>query len=186
MNILHNKKNYIPDFIDIASTCNSVMEIGCGTGNIIQRIKAATRIGLDAFRPVMDSMQEGVVNIQYDLNLGISNLFLDNTLDCIIGIDVIEHLHKSAAFELLKDCESIARKYLMFFVPVGEHPQVKDDRGFGNDYYQTHRSSWSPKEMEVLGYDVCFIENYHNQPNKDTGAMFCLKMLSSGLRKINW
>ena len=162
----------------IASQYNSVLEVGCGEGYNLNKISAPVKVGIDGFRPVMmKNKSKDIVFIKFDLESYLQTLFLPNSFECIIGIDIIEHFDKSKAIELIEDWEKIASKCLMFFVPVGNHPQTEDDRGLGNDYYQTHRSTWFPEDMRKLNYDVTFHPNWHKNPNKDTGAMFCYKKL---------
>ena len=170
----------IPKLIRLASQYDSVLDIGCGSGSVIKRIRAKHRIGIDACEKAISHANHGnngVVFMVGDL-LRLPNLISDK-MDCVIGIDIIEHFEKEDAYQLIFDCEDIADMCLMFFIPVGLHPQTKDDRGFDNDYYQTHRSSWYPEDMEELGYTVHYFPNWHKNPapGKEKGAMWCLKRL---------
>jgi cyclopropane fatty-acyl-phospholipid synthase-like methyltransferase len=171
----------VAKLIELASQYNSVLDIGCGTGSTIKKVKAKHRFGIDACQAVIDAARKG--NMEgvdfYCLDLHGLAKFWKRSVECIIGIDIIEHLEPGDAVQLLKDCEQIATKCLMFFVPVGKHPQTKDDRGFGNDFYQIHRSTWYPKDMEELGYEVRHYPEWHKnvKPPKEKGAMWCRKIL---------
>ena len=162
-----------------ASCGQSVLEIGCGGSKYLNRTTCKTKVGIDACRSVLQSgKKDGNILIHLDLmKFSLTDFFLDNNFDTIMGIDVIEHFEKFYGIELVKECEAVARSQVLFFVPVGNHPQVKDVTGFDNDYFQTHRSAWHPKDMESLGYTVHYIEKYHHEPGKDPGAMFCWKFL---------
>jgi len=170
------KLNTVKEVLEVASKYNSVLEIGCGEGHILKRIKAQIRIGIDAFRPILEKNQiPNIIFINYNLSHGLTKLFLENSFECIIGFDIIEHFKKDEAIKIIYECEQIASKCILFFIPVGNHPQTKDDRKMGNDFFQTHRSKWYPEDMQKLGYDVTFHPNWHNQKGKDRGAMFCYK-----------
>lgn len=176
-----NEKWSIRRVIREASQYDSVMDIGCGTGRLIKRISAPIRIGIDAFQKVIDianTKNNGVIFGCLDL-ARLEALYPDNYIECITGIDIIEHFTKEDAVHLIRKCEDIASKCLIFFIPVGNHPQTKDDRGHGNDHYQTHRSTWYPEDMEKLGYEVHYYPEWHKniKPPKEKGAMFCLKHL---------
>ena len=175
----------IRETIREASKYDSVLDIGCGTGKLIKQIAANRRYGIDACQKAIDIAnvvtKVGNSNVLFgcfDLkNLGEEPKLLDKSIECVIGIDIIEHFSKEEAIKLIHTCEKIASKCLIFFVPVGNHPQTKDDRGLGNDHYQTHRSTWYPEDMEKLGYEVFHYPNWHKniKPPKEKGAMFCLK-----------
>ncbi len=162
------------------SKYDSILEIGCGEGRNLTRTACLTKVGIDAFRPILDlyNKDDGIIRLNYNLQGGLTNLILPNTFDSVMLIDIIEHFEKDFAFELLKQVEQVARHIIVAFVPVGNHPQTTDDRGLGNDFFQTHRSTWYPEDFEELGYEVVHIKNHHNQPGKDSGAMFCIKRLT--------
>jgi len=167
--------------IDEASKYDSVLDVGCGIGKHIKAVKADVRVGVDAFGPVLEAAKRGnngVVFKACDLNE--PNGLAGMSFDCVMGIDIVEHFVKDDAVRLIARCEQIAKKEVLFFIPVGAHPQTKDDRGFKNDYYQVHRSTWHPEDMERLGYDVWYYPNWYdwaeNVP-KEKGAMFCQKIM---------
>jgi len=180
----NDKKKKIKEIIDKLSEYNSILDIGCGEGNILNQIKSPMKIGIDIFRPILEKnkYKKNIVFINYDLKKRLGKLFLSNFFDCTFGFDIIEHFDKKDAINLIKDCEEITSKFILFFIPVGNHPQTKDDRGYGNDYYQTHRSTWYPKEMIDLDYEVDFYPNWHNQKGKDSGAMFCYKEIKNEVK----
>ncbi len=165
-----------------ASQYESVLEIGCGKGHYIKQVNAKTRVGIDIFEPAIKLAGHdpcGVQFIKMDASK-IVEVFDSKTFQCIIGFDIIEHFDIERAFSLLAACEIVASECLMFFIPVGNHPQTKDDQGLDNDYYQTHRSSWYPDDMKALGYEVWHYPEWHkNAPHgKEKGAMCCRKLMA--------
>jgi SAM-dependent methyltransferase len=165
-----------------ASKYKSVLDVGCGSGRVIKAIKSRDRYGVDVCTKALEAAKEdnnGVTFRELDLTRVIHGTDSLPEVECVIGLDIIEHFTKEDAVLLLVHLEGLVSKCLMWFIPVGHHPQFKDDRGFGNDYYQTHRSTWQPEDMERLGYDVWFYPNWHknNKPPKQKGAMWCRKIL---------
>jgi cyclopropane fatty-acyl-phospholipid synthase-like methyltransferase len=171
-----------------ASKYDSVLDIGCGAGELINSINADKRLGIDICDAAISKAQQlrtrkkyRIQPVQYLVgDIMCITSIVKKRIDCIIGIDVIEHFNKYNASNLILQCEAKAKKKLIFFVPVGVHPQTKDSKGFGNDYYQTHRSSWYPEEMEERGYEVFYYPDWHKNilPPKEKGAMFCIKTLA--------
>lgn len=173
------KENWsIVRLIEIASEYDSVLDIGCGSGSTIKRINAKERVGIDICHAAIRAARVNNNGVEFVYE-NLSELLSIRTFECVIGVDIIEHFEMDDAIKLLEVCEATATKNLMFFVPVGNHPQIKDDRGFGNNYFQTHRSTWYPEDMEKLGYEVDFYPDWHKNagPEKDKGAMWCRKIL---------
>lgn len=74
--------------------------------------------------------------------------------DTVVLLDVIEHLEKGEAHEVLaRSCEA-ARVQVIVYTPYGFVPQEKDAWKLGGDFWQTHRSGWTPED---------FAHNWHIQ-----------------------
>jgi len=86
--------------------------------------------------------------------------------DALLMIDVIEHLDKADALEVLRAIPTIAERSIIF-TPRGFMPQDRDNYGLGGDHWQTHRSGWEPEELEDLGYDVEVWRDFHYRPELD-------------------
>lgn len=174
----------VKELIRRASQYASVLDVGCGKGNTIARVRAARRVGLDAAAPCVawcrsHHRDQDVHFVQYDVRR-ICELFDNDAFECVYGMDIVEHLDKNGGLQLVHDCEVLASKCTMFFVPVGNHPQTDDPCGMGNEHFQQHRSTWYPEDMERLGYDVYYYPDWHKNisPEKSKGAMWCVKKLA--------
>jgi len=168
--------------IELGNQYDSVLDVGCGVGRVIRSIEAKEKYGIDVCAKAIAKARKdhrGVKFSCYDLQLVIQGQKQLPKVECVLGLDIIEHFSKSDAAVLLQKCEEAASRCLMWFIPVGYHPQTKDDRGFGNDYHQTHRSIWHPEDMDQLGYEVWYYPNWHakHKPPKEKGAMWCRKLL---------
>ena len=86
------------------------------------------------------------------------------SVDTVLLVDVIEHLHKEKALELLKQTEKIAKRQLAIFTPLGFMPQKhedgKDAWGLDGGEWQEHKSGWSPDDFDET-WDVYVSKDFH-------------------------
>ncbi len=134
---------------------STVLDVGCGLALKSQFIAADIRVGLDIWRPYLEKIGAVVpyVTIQADA-MRIDTLFLPRSFDLVLLLDIIEHLDKTEAHELIAKAERIARRAVVIETPKGFLPQDIDILGLGGDHFQTHRCGFEPDELAALGYDV--------------------------------
>jgi cyclopropane fatty-acyl-phospholipid synthase-like methyltransferase len=107
-------------------------------------------VGIDFFEPYLrQSKQRGIHD---DLVLAdITKLnFRPKCVDAVVALDVIEHLVKRDALQLIKRMQSWSKKKVIILVPNGFIPQ---DACNGNPL-QVHKSGWTAEEMTNLGFKV--------------------------------
>ena len=133
----------------------SVLDVACGLSLKSKYIPAQIRVGVDIYDEYFKHIESEVpyVTVKYDVRK-LSEIFVPKSFDLVIGCDIIEHLEKEEGYELLKQCEEIARKAVISENPRGHVPQDIDILGYGGHHWQTHRSAWQPEEFEELGYKV--------------------------------
>lgn len=133
----------------------SVLDVGCGLALKSQFITAQIRVGLDAWRPYLEKIDATVpyVTINADA-MKIDELFLPNSFDLVLILDLIEHLEKPEAIELIRKAEVLARKGVVLETPKGFLAQNIDILGMGGDHFQTHRCGFETEELREMGYDV--------------------------------
>jgi len=159
---------------NMCSANKSVLEIGCGTCNHLSRITSSFRIGIDSFFPdLKKGTYKNISVVLYDLSLGLTNLIKNKSVDCTLGFDIIEHFEKRKAINLIKECESVSRNLVAFFIPTGKHLQVPWDKNVN----QLHKSTWNPRELIDLGYEVRYFPNWYRKGTVSAGTMFCTKEL---------
>lgn len=85
----------------------------------------------------------------------------DNSYDVISIIDGIEHMDKDTGLELMDEMKRVAKKEILLFTPEGpsEDGYLKNEPhnawGIeGADEYQKHKSGWTLKELEGMGFEV--------------------------------
>jgi SAM-dependent methyltransferase len=133
----------------------SVLDVGCGLSLKSQHITTVTRVGLDIHRPYLEAVESRVPWVPICADLAqLPQLFLPNSFDLVLLLDVIEHLEKDPSRRLLEDAERIAKVAVILETPDGFFPQDMDILGFEQHHLQTHRCGWEQAELEELGYQV--------------------------------
>jgi len=168
----------LDDFIRDASLFESVMDVGCGTGRWTSKLTAPRVIAVDGHRPTLEvaaGVCPSATLVCCDMRK-LGELFLPDCVECVVAMDVIEHLELAEALEVLKQFELLARLRVMLFVPIGDHPQTGDATNLGNVHLQQHRSTWHPEHLRELGYMVIVLPNFFGgRADKGTGAVIAVK-----------
>lgn len=143
------------------SNLQSILDVGCGSNSMVRLLsKNKYCVGVDAHKKSLDESKSKDIHDEYiecDI-LGISELYKDNAFECVIAIDVIEHLEKTDGFKLLEAMERIASRKVIVFTPNGFLPQ--GDR-FSNPW-QVHQSGWTVDDFEKRGYNVIGINGHRS------------------------
>ncbi len=151
--------SFAKELEEAVSGCQSILDVGCGSDS---RIKAFSQslysVGVDIYKPNIEkSRQQRIHNKYYVMDvLEIGKRFKPRSFDCVIAIDVIEHLPKPDGLKLMKAMERIAKKKIVIFTPnsflnQGEH---------GGNPWMTHKSGWTVDEMRQKGYKVLGINGW--------------------------
>jgi len=98
-------------------------------------------------------------------------LFHDRVVDSVLAFDVIEHLEKEDGHALLEEAVRVARKQIVIFTPLGFVEQTEDAWNMKGEYWQKHRSGWTPEDFE--GWDLACCKDYHGK----CGAFWAVKNL---------
>lgn len=153
-------KNLKPKFLAnelqkiIFPECRTLLDVGCGDNSVVQFFnqKLEKTVGIDLFKEtVRRSKEKGIHNeyIKGDV-LDIDKFFKPKSFDCVITIDVIEHLDKKEAIKVINKMEKIARKHVVIQTTNG---YLKQDMVEGN-IYQIHKCGFEVDEFRKLGYKV--------------------------------
>jgi SAM-dependent methyltransferase len=133
--------------------CKTILDLGCGGESpFVAVAKNYYSVGVDTFLPSIEKSKElGVHDEYFNINvMSIDKYFKDKSFDCVIMIDLIEHLEKKPGELLLEKIEKIAKKKIIIFTPNGFLSQ-----GIHYDNpWQEHKSGWSLKEMSSRGFKV--------------------------------
>ena len=110
--------NIIPDDV------NSIIDIGCGKGEIINSLSSIKKnIKLLA----VDVTDINKANIKSDFLIGsLPNIKVkDKSFDLVLCLEVLEHLSNDIFQESLNELSRIAKKYIIIGVPYRENLQTK-------------------------------------------------------------
>lgn len=178
------------------NSVNSVLDVGCG---IRPQYLANTfvHVCVDAHKQYLDVVKANNKSLSlkdqlryFYFNITSSKIiskFPRRSVDSVFFLDVIEHLEKKHALELLKAFSEIAKHQIIIFTPLGfvkqEHPDGKDAWGLDGGKWQEHRSGWLPEDFDET-WDIFACKDFHVTDNigelhaAPVGAFFAIKTLS--------
>ena len=175
--ILHDKlstsvsEGRVADWIEKHSRgYDCLVDLGAGLFNMTEHSRAKRTIGVEVFEEYISNTTHGenIEKVCGDI-LDVEDFELPE-YDIAMMIDVIEHIEKPAAIELLGKLKRMDHvEKIIIFTPDGNYEQDFDDWGYGNDKYQTHRSAWSASDFENLGFTVATNPSFHWE---GMGALF--------------
>jgi len=159
---------------------DSICELGAGVFRFFHLYDCQVRIGIELIQAYIDdrdckeaiAIQGSIVD--FEALLDKNNI---GNLDVIAIIDVIEHLEKPQALEVITRALGRASRVLIF-TPLGfddqngtEHygfarPALRkkiNDTGAAADAIeaQRHKSEWWPEDFEAMGFSVIVDKDYH-------------------------
>ena len=131
----------------------SLLDVGCGRNSPIRGFSDQLYcVGVDAFAPSIERSRASEIHDDYQMCdvLEIDDHFEAESFDCVVALDLIEHLTHEDVLSLLAKMEAIARYKVIVFTPNGFLPQEAYDDNPG----QIHKSGWTVDQMQRLGYEV--------------------------------
>lgn len=139
---------------EVLGSCQSLLDLGCGDGNHVASLGGHLNrmVGVDLFEPsLILARKKNIYQEVFSQNvLEVGNVFPNNSFDCVIAFDLIEHFNKADGYRLMNIMEKIAKKKVIIFTPNGFLPQTP----FANNQFQVHLSGWTPNKMRSMGYHV--------------------------------
>lgn len=141
-----------PICLVINKRVKSILDVGCGLGMPMKLIKLRMKVdyatGVDLFQPYLDQLGDKKLHDKYILADVRKMKVEPKSFDLVFASDILEHMPKKDAWELLSDMEKIAKKQVIVTTSLGYfyHPPVD-----GNPL-QLHKSGYKPEEFEQRGY----------------------------------
>lgn len=145
------RRSILPD-------CSSVLDVGCGDqGALPTRVPGIPHlVGIDLIVPEPGS-PERLHDAYHEADIrSIGELFEPASFDCVVGLDVIEHLARDEGLRLLEDMERIARRRVIVFTPNGFLSQ----RAESDNPHQEHVSGWEVADFESRGFAVTGVNGW--------------------------
>lgn len=154
--------------------CDVLLDIGCGIRP--QRYFAPkVHICCEPFGQYLERLQVNVARARDRQHVLLKatweqavELFPPGSVDSVFLLDVIEHLEKERALELLRRTERLARQQVVVFTTLGfvaqHHPNGKDAWGLDGASWQEHRSGFRPEDFGK-GWETLVAPDFHTHDN---------------------
>jgi len=179
--MITNGKFRIGQKLEEEVVCGSVLELGAGIFRFFNRYTAPFKVGIELIDAYIEQRvcSPNVIALQGDI-LRFESVLQEagcpSEFDTILLIDIVEHLDKDGALDVIKRAQSRCKKVIVF-TPLGfeqQHGHEHVDFGRGIRLTaeqrtaaiaaQKHKSGWSPEDFDALGFDVLIDSSYH-RPN---------------------
>lgn len=145
---------------EVVGSCDTLLDLGCGRQSPVKEFSRGLSrvVGVDRHVPYLEESLAAGIHHEYrqaDV-LEIGSVFEPGSFDCVVALDLIEHLPKEEGLRLIPLMERIARKKVIIFTPNG----FLEQRAYDDNALQEHLSGWSPAEMRALGYRVIGVNGW--------------------------
>jgi SAM-dependent methyltransferase len=150
-----SRASYAALLRDALEEMGSVLDVGCGRGGVVPTaVHPGTEItGVDILEQPCPT--DYVRYVQGDIR-DLTSFFPADSFDCVVALDVIEHLPKEEGYTFLSDLEQIARERIVLFTPNGFLAQAPYD---GNPF-QEHLSGWNVEELTAHGFEILGVNGW--------------------------
>lgn len=136
----------------------SILEAGCGEGNLVRSRyfpkEISVKVGVEIFLPYALKANEQQV---YNLTLvgDVRSLpFKDDAFDCVVCVEVIEHMPKDQGFELINELERVTKRQLIISttdIPLGD---IDPEKAADGNMAMYHLARWNPNDFKEKGFNV--------------------------------
>ena len=134
---------------------DTVLDLGCGIMQATDDMKAKSILGCDIWHTYLNHIKHlhPTVRVAMDETWR----FMDNSFDVVICLDVVEHLPKHIALDVIKECKRICRRLTIIYTPSkfkDNKDAVNDSWGLGENMLQEHLCLIEKSDFHVNGYHV--------------------------------
>lgn len=156
---------------------DTVLDVCCGIGNVMDRISCKHLTAVDIYRPYVDIYRRKRPDADvYVFDVTSLPSFGSALFDVIVCLDGLEHLEEKDALQLIEWMEEHASKKVIIFTPVGliQNCPVKTWGIPGGDAFQIHRCGFQTSFFLKRGYTLEFSEK--NRKNRYDGTKNTLNL----------
>jgi hypothetical protein len=135
--------------------CRSVLDVGAGV-RPMQWYKPERHVCLEPYAPYVAVLRAAGYDVLVDEHgrpvsalegLGLLAIAPEPRFEAVYLLDVIEHMEKWEGRKVLELAQRVATVQVVVYTPHGFKEQTTDAWGYGGDYWQTHRSGWTPDDF---------------------------------------
>ena len=146
-----------------AVRAESGLELGCGDGGMINELPLVARAGMDLWQPSLDACRQEhptTATILGDIR-ELNQYFRPKSVDLVCGFDILEHLHLPDALSVMAQAEDVARKGVLWWGPLEDHPRKFDM----DNPCMEHVRCIHIEEFEERDYELIVFPKYFRIPN---------------------
>jgi SAM-dependent methyltransferase len=130
----------------------SILDAGCGRSSSLGGVaKGSYKIGLDIYEPYIIESKRKMMHNDYVLGDVRKMPFNPCSYDCVVSIEVIEHLSKDQGLVMIREMERVAKNKIILTAPNGlldTSAGPKDNPG------EKHLSGWTALELKEMEFKV--------------------------------
>ena len=143
---------------------DTVLDLGCGIMQATDDLKCKSILGCD----IWHSYLAHIKHLHPTVRMGMDETwrFVDGSFDVVICLDVVEHLPKELALEVINECKRICRKHAIIFTPEtfkDNKESINDAWGLSVNHLQEHKCLITKQELRNA--------NYHLDMNGEEGLL---------------
>lgn len=158
---------------------DNILDLGCGTAQHTLHLWKRC-VYVDAYGPYLKEIlkQKPWAHVlMVELPIYLEIVVPGTKWDVVLALDVVEHLERKAAEEMVGLMEDLARKKVVILTPVGFLQQADGlDWGKGNPKWQKHRCGFKREYFEKRGYEIKTFPG-DDQHGREYEMMFCVKVI---------
>jgi SAM-dependent methyltransferase len=162
---------------------SSVLELGCGKESPI--VSLANHLNLssavDLYKPSLMYNKKH----QYYRHYLLADIrvlpFTPNSFDCIVALDVLEHLCKAEGQRLLVEMEKLSRRKIVILTPNGFSPKLHCE---DENVLQHHHSAWISADFTKLGFMVYGINGHKALRGEQAHAVIRPRLIGHLVSKL--
>jgi ubiquinone/menaquinone biosynthesis C-methylase UbiE len=133
----------VGEFVPEAAT---ILEVGCGIGDLLQHFRRYVTAGLDIAQPYVDECQRRGLSV-FQGRAEWTGLPAAS-FDCVIAADLLEHVLD--VNRVVKECLRVLKKGGTFVVRVPDSEIMASYMSPGYEYEYIHLRSFQPAELWLL------------------------------------
>ena len=147
--------------------CDHVLDIGTGI-RPMQWYRPGRHWCVEPWPAYCDILREGGYEVvQTDAKTALGAM----VAEAVYMLDVIEHMEKADALQVLELAKSVATVQVVIHTPYGFIEQATDPWGYGAHDLQSHRSGWLPEEFKADGWRT---QLFHPHPTLPPEGFYAL------------
>ncbi|MHC4570813.1 MAG: methyltransferase domain-containing protein [Planctomycetota bacterium] len=141
---------------NIINSVDSVLDIGCGVGDYLEKYTNSSQrvVAVEPYLPYLEEAKRKAPWAEFK-SMDALTYFgqTDEKFECVLLIDVVEHLEKNEAIQMVQEAIKHCDKIVFCQTPFGKHEQDYDPWDMGGDYWQSHKSTWDGSNLHELGFN---------------------------------